>query len=83
MTVTPLYPAEKYTYRVVWSEDDRQYVGVCSEFPSLSHLAGSHDDALDGIIGLVRDALADMVRSRREPPVPSAVRLAGGSTDRG
>ena len=83
MTITPLYSAEKYTYRVVWSEDDRQYVGVCAEFPSLSHLAGSHDEALDGIIGLVRGAIADMVRSQQEPPVPSAIRLVGGSTDRG
>jgi hypothetical protein len=76
VTITPLYPAEKYTYRVVWSEDDRQYVGVCTEFQSLSHLAGSHDEALDGIVGLVRDALADMNRARRAPPIPSTVSLA-------
>ena len=78
MTITPLYSAEKYTYRVIWSEDDRQYVGVCSEFPSLSHLADAHGEALDGIIRLVRDVLADVARSGQEPPVPSAVRLAGG-----
>ena len=28
---SPLYRAEKYTYRVVWSADDRQYVGVCTD----------------------------------------------------
>ena len=71
--ITPLYPAEKYTYRVVWSEDDQQYVGVCTEFPSLSHLAGSHDDALTGIVEVVRTVLADMRQEKQEPPVPLAV----------
>lgn len=73
MTVTPLYAADKYTYRVVWSEDDRQYVGVCTEFPSLSHLADGHDEALAGIVALVRDVLADMHTSKKEPPVPLAI----------
>ena len=32
---------DKYTYRVTWSEDDEEYVGLCTEFPSLSWLASS------------------------------------------
>lgn len=71
-TITPLYPAEKYTYRVVWSEDDQQYVGVCTEFPSLSHLAGSHNEALTGIVEVVRAVLADMRQEKQDPPVPLA-----------
>jgi hypothetical protein len=79
MTTTPLYPAEKYTYRVVWSEDDQRYVGVCTEFPSLRHLAGSHDEALVGIVAVVRGALNDMRQAKQDPPKPSAVQLGGRS----
>ena len=74
MTVTPRYSADKYTYRVLWSEEDRQYVGVCTEFPSLSHLADTHDAALDGVVALVKSVLADMHTSKEEPPVPLAIR---------
>jgi predicted RNase H-like HicB family nuclease len=27
---------DHYTYRITWSEDDQEYVGLCAEFPSLS-----------------------------------------------
>ena len=75
MKTTPLYPAEKYTYRVLWSENDQQYVGVCSEFPALSYLAGSHNEALDGIVETIRGALAAMHKAKEEPPIPTAVRV--------
>ena len=29
---------DHYTYRVTWSGEDREYVGLCAEFPSLSWL---------------------------------------------
>jgi predicted RNase H-like HicB family nuclease len=29
---------DRYAYRVIWSEDDQEYVGLCVEFPSLSWL---------------------------------------------
>ena len=77
-TRSPLYRAEKYTYRVVWSEDDRQYVGVCTEFPSLSHLADTHDAALAGVVTLVRDVLESMHASNEEAPVPIAVQRFKG-----
>lgn len=32
---------DNYTYRVQWSEDDEEYVGLCAEFPSLSWLAAT------------------------------------------
>ena len=40
---------DKYTYRVTWSEEDREYVGLCAEFRSLSWLAHSPEGALKGI----------------------------------
>jgi hypothetical protein len=74
MTATPLYAADKYTYRVLWSEEDHQYVGVCTEFPSLSHLADAHNAALAGVVALVKDVLADMHTKKKESPVPMAIR---------
>ena len=32
--------AKLYTYRVLWSEEDAEFVGLCAEFPSLSWLEG-------------------------------------------
>ena len=29
---------DRYTYRVTWSEEDQEHVGLCAEFPSLSWL---------------------------------------------
>lgn len=41
--------ADRYTYRMTWSHDDGEYVGLCAEFPSLSWLAASSEKALAGI----------------------------------
>jgi hypothetical protein len=47
---------DRYTYRVTWSEDDKEYVGLCAEFPSLSWLATKPEVALKEIRKLVEDA---------------------------
>ena len=52
--------ADRYTYRVVWSNDDEEFIGLCAEFPSLSHLAPDRMAALQGIVALVSDTVADM-----------------------
>jgi len=36
---------DRYTYRITWSEDDNEYVGLCAEFPSLSWLAKTPETA--------------------------------------
>ena len=41
---------EHYTYRVIWSDEDEQFVGLCAEFPNLSWLACSTEEALRGIL---------------------------------
>jgi hypothetical protein len=48
-------------FDVVWSAEDGEYLGLCSEFPSLSWLAPSAKDALAGIRKLVHDAASDRV----------------------
>ncbi|MHC4872646.1 MAG: type II toxin-antitoxin system HicB family antitoxin [Planctomycetota bacterium] len=69
---------DHYTYRVTWSEDDREYVGLCSEFPSLSWLAKSQRSALEGIRSVVADTIADMKKNKEEIPAPLAEKRFSG-----
>jgi hypothetical protein len=50
----------RYNFRVTWSEDDQEWVGLCAEFPSLSRLAISPEAALRGVRKIVADVVADM-----------------------
>ena len=69
---------ERYTYRVTWSEEDREYVGLCAEFPSLSWLAPTYEVAFRGIRRVVQEVIADL-RVRKEPiPEPLASRRYSG-----
>lgn len=69
---------DRYTYRVTWSEDDGEYVGLCAEFPGLSWLAGNPEAALKGIRKVVADVLKDMLRSGEPIPEPLACREFSG-----
>ena len=51
---------DRYTYRVTWSEEDREYVGLCTEFPSPSWLARTPEEALKGIRKVIADVVKDM-----------------------
>jgi hypothetical protein len=44
---------EKYTFDVIWSEEDEEFIGICHQFPSLSHLDTTEENALAGIKELV------------------------------
>ncbi len=46
--------SKQYTYRVTWSAEDNEYVGLCAEFPSLSFLDAEQSKAFSGLILLVR-----------------------------
>ena len=61
---------DRYTYRVTWSEDDKEYVGLCAEFPSLSWLAPSQEAALRGIRSVVAGVVADMHKTAEPIPQP-------------
>jgi predicted HicB family RNase H-like nuclease len=69
---------DKYTYRVTWSEDDNEYVGLCAEFPSLSWLADSPEKSLKGIRKLVADILLDMANNSEAIPEPIAIKNFSG-----
>jgi predicted HicB family RNase H-like nuclease len=69
---------DRYTYRVTWSEDDNEYVGLCAEFPSLSWLARTPEAALKGIRKLVADVIKDMRTAEETIPEPIASRPYSG-----
>lgn len=50
----------RYTYRTVWSEEDQEYAGLCDQFPSLSWLSQSQEEAMEGIRRLVKEYLAGL-----------------------
>ena len=68
----------KYTYRVTWSEEDTEYVGLCAEFPSLSWLARTPEAALKGIRKLVSKVIADMLHNAESVPEPISTKHFSG-----
>jgi predicted HicB family RNase H-like nuclease len=69
---------DRYAYRVIWSEEDGEYVGLCAEFPSLSWLASSPEAALLGIREIVSDTVADLNTNNEPVPEPiSGKRFSG------
>ena len=69
---------DKYAYRVLWSEDDNEYIGLCSEFSSLSWLESTQDKALKGIRKLVGECVSDLKKSGEEIPMPISVKNYSG-----
>ena len=69
---------EHYTYRVIWSSEDEEYVGLCAEFPSLSYLDESRIAALNGITDLVKDIVVDMETNGEKVPTPISEKQYSG-----
>ncbi len=67
-----------YTYRVTWSEDDQEFIGLCAEFPSLSWLETSPEKALKGIRSVVSAALKDMRAAKEDIPEPISIKNYSG-----
>ena len=63
---------DRYTYRVTWSQEDEEYIGLCVEFPSLSWLAKSPEAALKGIRNVVAEVISDMQSNDEPVPEPLA-----------
>jgi predicted HicB family RNase H-like nuclease len=70
--------SEHYAYRVIWSEEDQEFVGLCAEFPSLSWLEKDQEAALRGIVALVKDTVADMEAEGEKIPEPLALQKYSG-----
>lgn len=69
---------DHYTYRVTWSDEDQEYVGLCAEFPGLSWLAASPEAALRGVRRVVADVVEEMNASGELVPEPLASRKFSG-----
>jgi len=74
----PVLHRDRYTYRVTWSDEDGEHVGLCAEFPSLSWLAPTPEEALQGVRGLVAEVVADLEAGGEAVPEPVAVRSFSG-----
>lgn len=70
--------ASHYTYRIAWSDEDREFVATCPEFPSLSWLASSQVAALEGLEELVHSVIADLEDSGEPIPAPMSERHFSG-----
>jgi predicted HicB family RNase H-like nuclease len=62
---------DRYTYRMTWSNEDDQCVGLCAEFSSLSWLDATPEKALRGIRKVVAEVVVDMQANNE--PVPEAI----------
>ena len=73
-----IHEQDRYTYRVTWSNEDEEYVALCAEFPSLSWLADTPEEALQGIRQVVADVVADLESNNEPVPEPIAVKRYSG-----
>ncbi len=69
---------DHYTYKITWSNEDQEFVGLCAEFPSLSYLHENRNLALEGITNLVKDIVLDMQANGEEIPEPIAEKTYSG-----
>jgi len=70
--------SDKYTYRVTWSEEDQEFIGLCAEFTSLSWLDESPEQALAGIRKVVQQSIKDMKANSEDIPAPIASKHYSG-----
>ena len=69
---------DHYTYRVTWSAEDAEHLGLCAEFPSLSWLAPTPEEALSGIRVMVTEVVEDLRASGELVPDAIAERRYSG-----
>lgn len=53
-----------YSYRIFWSDDDGEFVALCTEFSSLSYLDKTPQTALAGLIDTINGVLKDKIENR-------------------
>jgi len=74
--------ADRYAYRVMWSEEDGKYVATCAEWPYLSWLAAEQGEAIDGLVKLVGSEIARRLSpgadKDEEVPEPISTRKYSG-----
>ena len=79
MVIKDVKKSDLYSYRVMWSEEDGEFIGLCAEFPSLSWLAETKEAAIRGITDLVSNVVSDMESSNATIPVPLSAKHYSGN----
>jgi predicted HicB family RNase H-like nuclease len=79
LVVKDVKKPDLYTYRVMWSEEDGEFIGLCAEFPSLSWLAETKEAAVKGITDLVSNVINDMESNNETIPVPLSTKNYSGN----
>lgn len=79
MQTPPRVEVSHYSYRVTWSAEDGEFVATCLELPSLSWLAPSQIEALQGLEAVVSDVLVDLAEQDEKIPVPFSERTYSGT----
>ena len=69
---------DRYSYKIFWSEEDKEYVGLCLEFPGLSWLAKTPEATFREIRKVVAECVADMKNNGETPPTPFSSRTFSG-----
>jgi predicted RNase H-like HicB family nuclease len=64
------FNAEQYRYTVFWHEEDNGFIGIVTEFPSLSAFGRTLEKALKEIKFVVQGVLEDMEASNEQIPEP-------------
>lgn len=70
--------ADRYSYNVAWSDDDRVFIGRVAEFPSLAAHGNTQEKALREIRTVVEYVLEDLEQDGSEIPVPLGKRSFSG-----
>jgi predicted RNase H-like HicB family nuclease len=70
--------ADYYTYRISWSDEDKEYVGLCAEFPGLSWLDKAFEGTSKGIRDLVAGIITDMESNNEIIPQPLSLQKYSG-----
>ncbi|GHS89873.1 antitoxin HicB [Campylobacterota bacterium] len=71
--------AEKYTYRVEWSQEDRVHIASCLEFPSLKAHGKSAQSALKEIEIVVGETIRWLQEEREKVPEPFGLKHYKGN----
>ncbi|TIC81614.1 type II toxin-antitoxin system HicB family antitoxin [Nocardioides sp. GY 10127] len=79
MQTPPQVDVSHYSYRVTWSAEDAEFVATCVEFPSMSWLAPTQLEALQGLEAALGDVVADMEENGEAIPVPFSERTYSGT----
>lgn len=62
--------ADRYTYRVFWSDEDDEFVATVAEMPLMSWLEPTQTAALEGLRKVIGDVIEDMQANNEPIPVP-------------